>query len=99
MQHLTEKQAQDLARVAIGRVHTHTQQPYGTQRFTIERASVRQYPGGYAVDIAGEVIEGSETSYLCGYRSTRDMSGQWAYLYAYKTEDLMSGESSRVSCG
>jgi len=99
MGYLTRKQAEDLARVAIGRVHTHTQQPYGTERFVIERASLRAHPGGVAVDVSGRVIEGSETSYLCGHRSTRDTAGRQTWLYAFRVEDLMSGESVRVSCG
>ena len=100
---LTLAEAQRLADFAIGREHTHTQQPYGTERFTIQKASPRQCvqgrDDGWTLDVQGIVIEGSETSYLGGHRSTSNTAGRWSTVYGMKASEIAAARSLHASCG
>jgi hypothetical protein len=49
-------------------------------------------------DLVGEIIAGSETSYLCGHRSTRPIPpGTLRTLYGVRVRELKAGRAVRVA--
>jgi hypothetical protein len=108
---MTKTAAEALAKAAVGAIHTRTVQPYGKERAVIEATSVRDCLKGrsplygedpnarYTVDVMVKVLEGSETSYLCGHSLTKKTDGRTAFWYGLNGHDLMQGSSLVATCG
>lgn len=83
----------------IGQVFTDHVQPYGTQKFKIERVQIAGEPlPSYSTRfhigpqmtmyLSGTVVEGSTTSFLFGHKSTRSAVGQLHATYGVKPHHL-----------
>jgi hypothetical protein len=72
-------------------------QPYG--RVTL--GNLRLSPNRNLLDVndlTGEVIDGSETSYLCGHTSTRKIApGTLRTIYGIRVRELEAGNVVRVA--
>jgi hypothetical protein len=81
------------AQAFVGETYLHDFQPYGRRWVRIER--IDAYRG--AMMVVGTVVKGTETSYLCGFTSTKDITGQQDVAYGVHLHHLQRGEKISIA--